>query len=203
MFATPVPNLPRYDPPWAAQYHQRVLTLIRDIANPSRLDPHFTQWRHFDWYVGHAWAGGIFPLPQGRNQESNSESINAWTAIALYGEAVGSRPLALLGRAQAWMETMSAKYYWHVPVDADIYPNEFKHKLVGILFDSQVLCSCGAGAVHARRRARVPGLVECMHGEVQGSWHTTKCTKGATHASEKGGLEVRRGFTSRHMPLCA
>ena len=52
-----------------------------------RADPYFTQWRYFDWYVGHAWAGGIFPIPEGRNQESTSESINAWYAIQLYGEA--------------------------------------------------------------------------------------------------------------------
>jgi hypothetical protein len=54
---------------WALTLSQ-VLALIRDIANPSALDPHFTPFRHFDWFVGHSWALGIVADANGRNQVS-------------------------------------------------------------------------------------------------------------------------------------
>ncbi len=41
----------RFDKKWGRAYHQRVLALIRDIANPSNNDPYFTVFRHKDWYM--------------------------------------------------------------------------------------------------------------------------------------------------------
>ena len=49
-----------------------------------------------DWYLGFSWASGIVtipgtrkgettPYPNGRNQESSSEAIHAYEAVALYG----------------------------------------------------------------------------------------------------------------------
>lgn len=37
------------DPAWGLRYHEAVLLLIRDIANPSPWDPYFPTWRHKDW----------------------------------------------------------------------------------------------------------------------------------------------------------
>jgi endoglucanase Acf2 len=67
-----------YDHAWGRKWHQHVLTLIRDIANPSDKDEFFPKWRHKDWYLGASWASGIVlfegkPYPNGRNQESSSE----------------------------------------------------------------------------------------------------------------------------------
>jgi hypothetical protein len=68
----------------------RVLLMVRDIANPSGADEWFPKWRHKDWFVGSSWASGIVkrewgPDPHGRNQESISEAVNAYDALALYG----------------------------------------------------------------------------------------------------------------------
>ena len=68
----------------------RVLLMVRDVANPSGADPFFPKWRHKDWFLGSSWASGIVkrewgPDPHGRNQESISEAVNAYDAIALYG----------------------------------------------------------------------------------------------------------------------
>lgn len=46
----------------------------------------------FNRYLGSSWASGIVtfqgePYPNGRNQESSSEAINAYEGIALYGLA--------------------------------------------------------------------------------------------------------------------
>lgn len=56
---------------------------MRDIANPSGDDPFFPAWRHKDWYLGFSWASGVVtiegkPYPNGRNEESSSESISAY-----------------------------------------------------------------------------------------------------------------------------
>ena len=78
-------------PETARSQWDRVLLLVRDVANPSASDPWFPQWRHKDWFLGSSWASGIVkwewgPDPHGRNQESISEAGNAYDAIALYGQ---------------------------------------------------------------------------------------------------------------------
>lgn len=106
---------------------ERVLLLVRDIANPSDKDPFFPTFRHKDWYLGFSWASGILtigggpasgerpaaplapggkpssgidatggrgsgtglrPYPNGRNQESSSEAVSAYEAVALYGAVI-------------------------------------------------------------------------------------------------------------------
>lgn len=54
--------LAKLSPDWARLYHERVLVLIRDIANPSSADPFFTTFRHKDWYLGSSWASGIVTI---------------------------------------------------------------------------------------------------------------------------------------------
>jgi len=39
----------RFDPVWAREFHEHVLLLVRDIANPSPQDPYFNTFRHKDW----------------------------------------------------------------------------------------------------------------------------------------------------------
>lgn len=39
----------KFDNNWGRKFHERVLLLVRDIANPSGDDPFFPAWRHKDW----------------------------------------------------------------------------------------------------------------------------------------------------------
>ena len=46
-----------------------------------------------DWFLGSSWALGIptlggVPYMNGRNQESSSEAVNAYYAVALYGHVM-------------------------------------------------------------------------------------------------------------------
>lgn len=81
-----------FDHDWGKTFFERVLLLIRNIANPSEDDNFFPMWRHKDWYQGHSWASGIArpPYTNGRNQESSSEAIAAYEAIGLYGQVMAS-----------------------------------------------------------------------------------------------------------------
>lgn len=149
-----------FDHAWGRKFHQRVLLLIRDIANPSASDPYFPTWRHKDWYLGSSWASGIVtisgdPYPNGRNQESSSESISAYEAVALYGEVAVSmyqgsadpddgvlldsaQRIRDMGRLLLATEIRSAKTYWHVrqaaPNVTRIYPEVYASKVVGMLW---------------------------------------------------------------------
>lgn len=68
---------------------ERVLLLVRNIANPSYDGDYFPAFRHKDWYQGHSWASGVVPpYLNGRNQESSSEAIAAYEAVALYGSVM-------------------------------------------------------------------------------------------------------------------
>lgn len=81
-----------FDPDWGQRFFERVLLLVRDIANPSVDDRFFPQFRQKDWYFGNSWASGISSAtyPNGKNQESSSEAIAAYEAVSLYGSVMVS-----------------------------------------------------------------------------------------------------------------
>lgn len=149
----------KFNPDWMRKYHEHVLLLIRDIANPSTDDPYFPVWRHKDFYLGFSWASGIvtqqgMPNPNGRNEESSSEAIAAYEAVALYGDvanynfeqsstlidktnAENAKRIRDMGRLLLATEIRSANTYWHVSNKKDInriYPDVFKPKIVGMMW---------------------------------------------------------------------
>ena len=80
-----------FDKEWGRENFEQVLLLVRDIANPSPDDASFPIYRHKDWYQGHSWANGIsVTFPNGMNQESSSEAIASYEAVALFGKAMQS-----------------------------------------------------------------------------------------------------------------
>jgi endoglucanase Acf2 len=151
--------LTKFDHAWGRKFHEHVLCLIRDIANPSESDPFFPMWRHKDWFMGSSWASGIVtimgnPYPNGRNQESSSEAINAYEGIALYGlasydafHAAGKEDVAEnckhihnMGKLLLSTEIRSAQVYYHVQNANSssnvkrIYPDVYTPKVVGMLW---------------------------------------------------------------------
>ena len=59
------------------------------MYSPSTLDDFFPIFRMKDWYLGNSWASGIArAYPNGRNQESSSESIAAYEAMSMYGKVM-------------------------------------------------------------------------------------------------------------------
>ena len=148
-----------FDHDWGRKYHEHVLLLIRDIANPSAGDPYFPTWRHKDWYIGCSWASGIVtihgePYPNGRNQESSSESVAAYEAVALYGDVAASIfqgsaniddavlfdnafRIRDMGRLLLATEMRTARTYWRVSASPNvtrIYPAIYQPRIVGMLW---------------------------------------------------------------------
>lgn len=148
-----------YDPAWAKLNFENVLVFVRDIANPSPDDAFFTTWRHKDWYLGFSWASGVVtannkPYMNGRNEESSSEAVAAYEAVALFGQicaekvfiaAEDQQNLAVAERVRdvglvlLTTEITGAQTYWHVQAPGTegvsrIYPELYANKVVGMLW---------------------------------------------------------------------
>jgi len=108
-------HLARRDPQWASaqRWGGMVNLLIRDIATSQRKRVDFPFLRNFDVYEGHSWARGnseFFGL--GNDQESSSEAIHAWAAIAQWGEVTHQPQLKALGVYLYVTEVSSVLNYW-------------------------------------------------------------------------------------------
>ncbi len=125
-------------PKWREARREEVLHLVRDIANPSALDPHYPLTRNMDWFAGHSWAAGLFEFADSRNQESTSEAVNAWYAVSLWGLVTEDARLRDLGRLMLATEIRSAKRYWQITSGSDIYKEPFaNNKVVGVLWSTK------------------------------------------------------------------
>jgi endoglucanase Acf2 len=146
-----------HDPTWAAESFDTILLYIRDFANPVEDDPFFPPYRQKDWFLGSSWAAGIVSAensPHGRNQESSSEAIAAYEAVALYGttmvkvfensgrdttDFLRAKAVQNAGQLLTLTEVRAANRYWHVwesESHANIYPPEYKRLVVGMLYET-------------------------------------------------------------------
>jgi endo-1,3(4)-beta-glucanase len=138
----------KYDQNWAASFQEEILALLRDYANPAldagatdaEPDVYFTRLRHFDVYASHSWAAGLFVFADGRNQESSSESINAYYAMSLLGTSFGRPDIAAVGKALLTQEILGTNTYWHLTVESSVYPPIFAaNKCAGMVWSDKVV----------------------------------------------------------------
>ena len=91
--------------------------------------------RHFDPYRGHSWASGLAPFADGNNQESTSEAVMAWNALALWAQATGDESLA---EQATWMlssEAYAARTLWLEPDLTDVPNHEaFAHDMLSLMW---------------------------------------------------------------------
>jgi endoglucanase Acf2 len=142
----------RTDPAWAAKWKDMVLLLIRDIASSDRNDPKFPHMRCFDKYAGHSWASGDANFADGNNQESSSESLNAWYGLMLWGAATGDTTILNTGISLFNIERTAVEEYWF-DVSATNFPKEFPQVALGMVWG-------GKGAFATWFSADI----DCIHG---------------------------------------
>ncbi|KAI8483573.1 hypothetical protein Bbelb_386660, partial [Branchiostoma belcheri] len=103
----------------------RIVSVARDVGNPSSLDPHFPVVRHKDWYLGMSWATGI--VGGARQAESSTEAINCYHGLAALGEALGDDTMKHVGQLTLATEIRSVRHYWHVRnYNRHIFPEYIK-----------------------------------------------------------------------------
>ncbi|MBE0646484.1 MAG: T9SS type A sorting domain-containing protein [Bacteroidales bacterium] len=141
--------LAKGDPAWGTAYRSKILLLARDIANPSSQDKYFVRQRNKDWYDGHCWAQGLADAAGvGNNQESTSESVNAWYGMYLLGIALGDKNLENTGLLYLSTEIQSAQKYWQIgPVSE--YPHQYTdlYKVVGNMYETSINSLVAFGGV--------------------------------------------------------
>lgn len=104
--------LAEYDKAFIEQYGDYTTLLALDIANYEQTLNTAPVIRSFDPYKSHSWASGSSPFADGNNQESSSEAINAWSSVALWGEASKNKTLKEVGEWMLGSEIESSKQYW-------------------------------------------------------------------------------------------
>lgn len=123
----------RVDRGWAKDWGPMVELLIRDIASSDREYMMFPQLRCFDIYAGHSWASGHARFGDGNNQESSSESMNAWYALMLWGEATGDQSFRDTGIFLYNTERTAVEEYWF-DVSATNFPDDFPNVALGMIW---------------------------------------------------------------------
>lgn len=132
------------DPAWAAKdkWGGMIDLLVADIATAERGRADFPFLRNFDSYEGHSWASGVGGVGEygafGNNQESSSESINAWAALILWGEVNSNRELRDLGVFLYVNEIEAINHYWF-DVNGLVFPPEYKNVEVSQVFGGQYI----------------------------------------------------------------
>jgi endoglucanase Acf2 len=129
-------HLARRDPNWASvsEWGGMINLLVRDIATAQRKRVDFPFLRNFDVYEGHSWARGnsdFFGL--GNDQESSSEALHAWAAIALWGQQTGQKDLEDLGVYLYATESVSVLNYWF-NVNGQVFHPDYKKPAASMVF---------------------------------------------------------------------
>lgn len=130
-------HIARRDPGWLSpeRWGKMIDLIARDIATSERGRDDFPFIRNFDPYEGHSWARGNSDFyGHGNDQESSSEAINAWAALAFLGEFTGNKKMRDLGVYLYVTEVASVLNYWfdiHGIVFDPAYPKPIASMVFG------------------------------------------------------------------------
>ena len=127
------------DPQWIAPqaWGAMVEELVRDIATAERGRKDFPYLRNYDPYEGHSWASGVGISPDGNNQESSSEAINAWAGLMMWGALTGNADLVDLGTYLYTSEIDSVNHYWF-DIHGLTLPPEYLNEEVSMVFGGKL-----------------------------------------------------------------
>ncbi|KAG6959362.1 hypothetical protein JG687_00008832 [Phytophthora cactorum] len=148
----------KFDPDFIEKHAQACALILGDIGTPL-LNSNtsffndlpvrllFPTARHKDWFVGHSYASGLFPMEDGKSQESSSEDLNAYYALALFSsldekatEGQGDSSYHQYARLLLATELRSVKKYWHMSENSNIYEPVFsKNAMVGVVGEMSVV----------------------------------------------------------------
>ena len=114
--------------------------LIHDYANNDSQNLYFPVQRYQDDYAGHSWASGLDSSQDGQNQQSSSEAVNAYYALALYAMVMQDTNLFNWAQFLMTRELISAQTYWQIQKNSVIYSPQFTehNQVVGELWASKI-----------------------------------------------------------------
>ena len=119
----------RHDPTIVEEVSPVLDLLAANLASAPGSE-HFPAWRTFDPFTGHSWASGYAPFADGNNQESSSEAVTAWAALAAWAEVRADSTLVDTAEWMLSMEADAARRLWLAP-DLSHAP-EYEHDIVAL-----------------------------------------------------------------------
>jgi endoglucanase Acf2 len=126
------------DPGFARDYGDVVDLVVRDYAGSSAIGPAsgLPPFRAFNAYLGSSAASGFAPFADGNNQESSSEAVAAWEAVARWGLVRGNAAMTGYGVAHYALEAATARMYW---LGAGLTRQAgYAHTTAGIVWDAKI-----------------------------------------------------------------
>lgn len=150
----------KFDPAFIASHSLACAMLVGDIGTPVLRDTAFFDdfpsqqffpvARHKEWFVGHSYASGLFSMEVGKSQESSSECVNAYYALALFSsldaDAKDASSYHQYARLLLASEMRSTKKYWHMQKNSQIYEPLFaQNTMVGVAGEMSVVYSTWFG----------------------------------------------------------
>ena len=127
------------DPNWLTTNKDWVNSLVRDAANPSKLDNVYPVFRMFDWYHGHSWAHGLFSAGDSKDEESSSEDTNFAYALKMWGHVIGDSSMEARGNLMLSVLARSLQSYFLYEDDNNVMPPQFiGNKVSGIMFENKI-----------------------------------------------------------------
>jgi endoglucanase Acf2 len=126
------------DPGFLRDYGATVDLVARDYSGAlsDKGADGFPAFRAFNPYLGHSAASGFAPFADGNNQESSSEAVAAWEAVARWGLVRGSPTLATYGLTHYAMESATARMYWLG--EGATRMKGYDHAGTGIVWDAKI-----------------------------------------------------------------
>ncbi len=124
--------LVQYRPEIRGELEPILNEMALDIANTDRSSDRYPFLRHFSPYAGHSWADGEALFQDGNNQESSSETLNAWYALSLWGSVTGQEVYATTGRNLYAHELLGIRSYWFG--EGNVFPSEYRHPIVSLVW---------------------------------------------------------------------
>ncbi len=167
------------DSAWLTTYQERVTELLHTYCNPDATDTRFPVRRYKDMYAGHSWASGLFDFADNRNQESTSEAVNAYGAMYLWGLVTNDAATANHGALMFASEIRSARRYWHVYANNNVYGSTYTDKGVGICWSTKIDDSTWfASQLSCRRGIQVIPITQFSELLLEADWIKTMVSSG-------------------------
>ena len=128
----------RFDTAWREKWKDAINLLVHEIANDRRDNKGFEKiptpfLRNFDVYEGRAWASGHANFADGNNEESSSESMNAFAGIALWGAETQNDSMRDLG-IYLYTNAAQSVLYYHFDVFNRVFPSGYTSGMCTIVW---------------------------------------------------------------------
>ena len=121
------------DPDFVQDYEPMLTLVAKQYANWDHADSQLPFLRTMDPWIGHSYAGGL-SSGNGNNQESTSEALQSWAGLYLLGCTLGNDAMRDAGAFGYASEARATQEYWF-DLHGDVFPDEYEHPIVGILWN--------------------------------------------------------------------